>query len=67
MIKQSQPRLWRVEWCHRSGYQSPTYYVETTRQAVAAERLDAIAIAKTKSRLADFPKVWSIKLTKLFE
>ena len=57
--KQKRP-LWRVDWNHRNGYQAPYQFVE------AKKKKEAIELAKQSSRLADFPKSWSFKLTKLF-
>jgi len=57
--KQNRP-LWRVDWYHRAGYQAPYQFVE------AKKRKDAAKLAKAGSRLGDFPKSWSFKLTKLF-
>lgn len=52
--------LWRVDWYHRAGYQAPYQFVE------AKTKKEAIKLAKEASRLGDFPKIWSFKLTKLF-
>jgi hypothetical protein len=34
---------------------------------IPSEKVEAIQLAKAKSRLTDFPEVWSIRITKLFE
>ncbi len=60
----NQTRLWRVEWVHRSGYLAPHYWVEAKKgKDEKTSRKNAILIAKQKSRLADFPKVWYCKIT----
>lgn len=53
MKTSSNSRLWRVEWVHRSGYQAPSQYV------AAKTRMLAIRLAKSNSRLGDFPESWS--------
>ena len=58
MTTKSKNLLWRVEWVHRNGYQAPTYYVECKR------RKEAIELAKGRSRLASFPKVWFARVIK---
>lgn len=64
MEYKTQQLLWRVTWIHRSGYPSPTYYVEAKRGKNEKEcRKNAVKTAKTKSRLADFPKTWYCKVT----
>lgn len=57
MTKPQKNLLWRAEWCHRMGYQAPT------QEVWAKTKKEAIDMAKKKSRLGDFPKSWSVKLT----
>lgn len=59
--QQKNGQFWRIDPIHRSGYSAPHYWVE------AKTKKEAIKLAKEHSRLADFPKVWSFSLTKLFE
>lgn len=61
MKAQAQYPLWRVEWCHRNGYQAPYRIVEATTRKEAHKQ------AKGSSRLADFPAEWHYRLVKLFE
>jgi len=61
MKAKSDHPLWRVEWTHKNGYQAPYRFVE------AKTRREAIKLAPTTSRLADFPDSWSFRLVKLFE
>lgn len=61
MIAKSDRPLWRVEWVHRNGYQAPYRFVE------AKTRREALKLAPSTSRLADFPESWSFRLVKLFE
>ena len=61
MKAQAQYPLWRVEWVHINGYRAPYRFVE------AKTRREAIKLAPTTSRLADFPDSWSFRLVKLFE
>lgn len=70
MNKNSQIRLWRVDWIHRSGYRAPFYWVEAktgrNKQGKVDEketRKNAIKVAKQRSRLGDFPKTWYCKIT----
>lgn len=49
--------LWRVEWVHRAGMIAPFQMVW------AKDKKEAIQLAKSKSRLTDFPEFWSIKLS----
>lgn len=58
-------RLWRVVWYHQGGYSAPQYHVETTTKDEDYAKKEAIKLAKSKSRLADFPKVWYFKLTEV--
>lgn len=61
--------LWRVEWVHISGYRAPHYWVEAKaefRRGHYEEKLsrkNAVKAAKQRSRLSDFPKVWSCRIT----
>lgn len=61
MKAQAQYPLWRVEWVHINGYHAPYRFVE------AKTRREAIKLAPTTSRLADFPDSWSFRLVKLFD
>jgi hypothetical protein len=65
--------LWKVDLTHQMGYQAPSYFVETTYEVVSSkskqinlerEELDALELAKQRSRLADFPDNWTITVTK---
>ena len=64
MIK-SKTRFWRVVWYHKNGYSAPQYHVETTIRDLDFAKKEAIKLAKSRSRLADFPKVWYFKLTEV--
>lgn len=58
--------LWRVDWFHRDGYQAPYQLIETKKNSNRAfVKREAHAKAKKASRLADFPKFWSYRLTEL--
>ena len=57
MTTKSKYLLWRVDWNHRAGYQAPYRFVW------AENKKEAGKLAKESSRLADFPEVWSYKLT----
>lgn len=70
MLNQTKPRLWRVEWIHRSGYRAPHYWVEAKIGRDKKGRIDeketrrnAVKAAKQKSRLGDFPKIWYCRIT----
>jgi hypothetical protein len=52
-------RLWRVDITHIAGYQAPSLLIETTEVLKYKAEEEAIQIAKTKSRLNDFPESWS--------
>jgi hypothetical protein len=62
-MKNPNVRLWRVEWCHQGGYSAPQYHVETQEKDILKAKKSAVRLAKERSRLADFPKVWYFKLT----
>ncbi len=61
-------RLWRVRLVHKMDYEAPSFWVETfspintTREGAEVE---ALRLAKEKTRLADFPKSWTIIVTHL--
>ena len=59
MMTKSKFLLWRVEWNHRAGYQAPYQLIW------AEKKKEAIDIAKSKSRLADFPLYWSYQITEI--
>ena len=61
-------RLWRVVITHVSGYQAPSFYVETTTKSSQNREkaeLEAIKLAKEKSGLGRFPKTWVFKVVHL--
>jgi hypothetical protein len=49
-------RLWRVETTHVVGYTAPLFYVFTEEKRREQAKAKAIEIAKSQSRLADFPQ-----------
>ena len=49
-------RLWRVETTHVAGYTAPLFYVFTEEKRREQAKARAIEIAKSQSRLADFPQ-----------
>ena len=49
-------RLWRVETTHVAGYTAPCFYVFTEEKRREQAKAKAIEIAKSQSRLADFPQ-----------
>ena len=49
-------RLWRVETTHVAGYTAPLLYVFTEEKRKEKAQAKAIEIAKSQSRLADFPQ-----------
>lgn len=55
---------WRIDWYHRDGYQAPSQYLDVENTVWAKKEVREFA---HNQRLADFPKVWSYKLVKLFE
>ena len=66
--------IWKVESTHKMGYQAPTYYVETSYEAVSSrskhenlerERKVAVELAKSRSRFTDYPETWTITVTKV--
>ena len=70
MVMQTQIKtlLWRVTWLGRSGVSSPTYYVEAKKGRNEREtRRNAVAAAKERSRLADFPKQWYCRVADVTE
>lgn len=60
--KQTRQRIWRCTFVHRDGYNAPSFYVETDLPDFDKAKIAAIVAAKQRSRLADFPKVWSVKV-----
>jgi hypothetical protein len=60
--------LWIATWNHRGGYQAPTQYVEVTLDYNMGKEkacLIVLEMAKKQSRLSDFPKSWSCRVTNL--
>jgi hypothetical protein len=62
-------KLWKVVLTHQMGAQAPSFFVETKYVAIKtkkayenrdAEYLKALTKAKLRTRLSDFPDVWSI-------
>lgn len=49
-------RLWRVETTHVAGYTAPLFYVFTEEKRKEQAGVKAMEIAKSQSRLADFPQ-----------
>ena len=49
----SKHRLWRVDISHIRGYHAPYLLVETTSYKRYEAEVEAIKLAKTKSRLSD--------------
>jgi len=54
-------RQWRVVFTHKMGYQAPHILVETDAQLRYEAKMQAIDLAKKKSRLADFNVLWNIE------
>jgi hypothetical protein len=50
----SKHRLWRVDISHIRGYHAPYLLVETTSYKRYEAEVEAIKLAKTKSRLSDY-------------
>ena len=59
-MRNTQVRLWRVDWVHLNGYRAPSRYVEAENYN-KAHRM----VLEEKFRLGDFPKFWSFNLNKL--
>lgn len=64
----SKSRLWRVVITHVSGYQAPSFYLETETpdskiREIAEE--EAIKLAKEKSGLGRFLKTWNFSVVHL--
>ena len=64
----SKSRLWRVVITLVSGYQAPSFYLETETpdskiREIAEE--EAIKLAKEKSGLGRFPKTWNFSVVHL--
>lgn len=61
-------RLWRVEVSNSFGLQAPSFWVETstpgTKPREVAEQ-EALQMAKEKTGLSRFPKIWSIRVEHL--
>jgi len=54
-------RLWRVDITHIRGYQAPSLYVETTTHERPKAEIEALSLAKEKTRLSDFSE-WTIEV-----
>ncbi len=57
-------RYWRVETTHINGYTAPSQFIETEDDRLWKAEAEALKIAKSKSRLADFPQ-WSFSAIQL--
>jgi hypothetical protein len=53
-------RLWRIELTHQMGYQAPSFRVETSSKLRMNAEVEAIRLAREKTRLGDFPNSWKI-------
>lgn len=60
MEKNPPVKLWRVSIVNRNGYEAPAQFVE------AKTRKEAAKLAKNTSRLLEFDKIWSFRLTALY-
>lgn len=49
-------RIWRVETTHNTGYTAPPQFIETEGDRLWQAETEAIKIAKSRSRLSDFPQ-----------
>lgn len=61
-------RLWKVRSIHRLGYEAPHFFVETEskpRERYFEAEIEAIKEAKKRTRLADFPNSWEIRVEKV--
>lgn len=61
-------RLWRVVITHVSGYQAPSFKVETStfwKKPREIAEMEAIKVAKEKSGLGRFPKSWTFTVIHL--
>jgi hypothetical protein len=61
-------RLWRVDISHMLGYQAPSFLIETeTKGNELREKAEqeAIRLARGKSGLGRFPKIWKFTVTHL--
>lgn len=57
-------RIWRVVPTSKTGVQAPTFFVETTEKGREKANLEAMKIARAKSKLGDYSN-WDFILTKL--
>lgn len=61
-------RLWKVRSIHKLGYEAPHFFVETeskNRERYHEAEIEALKEAKKRTRLADFPESWEIKVEKV--
>lgn len=61
-------RLWKVRLIHKLGYEAPHFFVETeskNRERYHEAEIEAIKEAKKRTRLADFPNTWEIRVEKV--
>lgn len=61
-------RLWKVRSIHKLGYEAPHFYVETEnkpRDRYHEIEIEALKEAKKRTRLADFPNSWEIRVEKV--
>ena len=60
MVTTTKARLWRVEWCHRSGYRAPYQVVEAKNYKDAHAQAKAIPCV-----LSQYSTQWSFTLVRL--
>ena len=53
-------RLWRVDFTDKIGNQAPSLFIETIEVLKYKAENEAINLAKRRSRLGDFPEIWTI-------
>lgn len=60
--------LWKVRSIHTMGYEAPHFFVEVeskNRDRYRETEIEAIKEAKKRTRLADFPECWEIRVEKV--
>lgn len=55
----SKPRIWRVDVVRVNGLHAPSIIVETEEKRLWKAYAEALAKAKERTRLSDFPQTWS--------
>jgi len=58
-------RYWRVDSTHKLGYNAPSTFIETEEHRLWKAEEEALEIAKSKSRLSDYPQSWTFSATLL--